>query len=75
VDRTWEYIDRSQTHESGNWDGGRAVLFLEYINPNFFAVYRAGICSAVCADFHYFFYLKPAIPLRKEYIAYIVHCI
>ncbi len=25
VDRCWEYINRSQTHECGNWDWGRAV--------------------------------------------------
>ena len=28
VDRTWEYINRSQTHECGNWDCGRSVPFL-----------------------------------------------
>ncbi len=27
VDRSWEYINRSQTHECGNWDWGRAVPF------------------------------------------------
>ncbi len=26
VDRSWEYIDRSQTHKCGNWDWGRAIL-------------------------------------------------
>ncbi len=25
--RTWEYIARSQTHECGNWDWGRAIPF------------------------------------------------
>jgi hypothetical protein len=25
VDRSWEYINRSQTHECGNWDGGGAI--------------------------------------------------
>ncbi len=25
VDRSWEYINRSQTHESGNWGWGRAI--------------------------------------------------
>ncbi len=25
VDRYWEYINRSQTHECGNWDCGRAI--------------------------------------------------
>ena len=25
VDRSWEYINRSQTHACGNWDWGRAI--------------------------------------------------
>ncbi len=25
VDRSWEYINRSQTHECGNWSGGHAI--------------------------------------------------
>ncbi len=25
VDQSWEYINRSQTHECGNWDWGRAI--------------------------------------------------
>ncbi len=25
VDRSWEYVNRSQTHECGNWDWGRAI--------------------------------------------------
>ncbi len=25
VDRSWEYINRSQKHECGNWDWGRAI--------------------------------------------------
>ncbi len=28
VDRFWEYINRSQTHECGNWDWGRLIPFL-----------------------------------------------
>ncbi len=28
VDRSWEYINRSQTHECGIWDWGRAIPFL-----------------------------------------------
>ncbi len=28
MDRSWEYIKRSQTHEWGNWDWGRAISFL-----------------------------------------------
>ncbi len=29
VDRSWEHINRSQTHECGNWDWGPAISFLE----------------------------------------------
>jgi hypothetical protein len=28
VDRSWEYINRSQTHECKNWDCGHAIPFL-----------------------------------------------
>jgi hypothetical protein len=28
ADRLWEYINRSQTHECGYWDFGRAIPFL-----------------------------------------------
>ncbi len=28
VDRSWKYLNRSQTHECGNWDWGHAVPFL-----------------------------------------------
>ncbi len=28
MDRTWEYVDRSQTPECENWDCGRAIPFL-----------------------------------------------
>jgi hypothetical protein len=31
VDQSWEYINRSKTHECGNW---------EYTNGNFIAVYK-----------------------------------
>ncbi len=27
VDQSWEYINRSQKHECGNWDWGRAIPF------------------------------------------------
>ncbi len=38
VDRSWDYINRSQTHECGNW--AEAALFpeKEYINGIFVAV-------------------------------------
>ncbi len=28
VDQSWKHINRSQTHECGNWDWGRAIPFL-----------------------------------------------
>ena len=31
-DRSWEFINRSQTHECGNWDWGRATPRKKYIN-------------------------------------------
>ncbi len=31
ADLSWEYIKRSQTHDCGNWDWGRAVPFLGII--------------------------------------------
>jgi hypothetical protein len=31
----WEYINCSQTHECGNWDGGRAIPFLGMFVSNF----------------------------------------
>ncbi len=40
VDRSWKYINRSQTHECGNWDGEAAQFpEKEYINGIFVAVY------------------------------------
>jgi hypothetical protein len=33
--RYWEYINRSQTHECGNWDWGRVIPEKEYINGIF----------------------------------------
>jgi hypothetical protein len=39
VDRSWEYINRSQTHECGNWGWGRAIPGKEYINVIGVAVY------------------------------------
>jgi hypothetical protein len=43
ADQSWEYMNRSQTHECGNWDWGRAIPFLGIVVSNFrycvFAVY------------------------------------
>ncbi len=30
VDRSWEYINRSQTPECGNWDSGQAIGIHEW---------------------------------------------
>ncbi len=35
ADRSWEYINRSQTHECGNWDCHPLFLFWEYLFRNF----------------------------------------
>ncbi len=43
VDRSWEYINRSKTHEwFGNWDWGRAISFLGIHKWDF-------CCSVGCA--------------------------
>jgi hypothetical protein len=34
-----EYINRSQAHECGNWDSGRAIPFLGIHKWDFFAVH------------------------------------
>ncbi len=33
--RSWDYINRLQTHECGNWDWGRAIPFLGIFVSNF----------------------------------------
>ncbi len=45
ADRSWEYINRLQTHECGNWDCGRAIPFLEYL----FQIFGIGWFFAVCS--------------------------
>ncbi len=35
ADRFWEYVNRSQTHECGNWDWGSAIPFLGLFVSNF----------------------------------------
>jgi hypothetical protein len=39
VDRSWEYINRSQTHECGNGTEAAQFLFWENVNEIFFAVH------------------------------------
>jgi hypothetical protein len=49
VDRSWDYINRSQIHKCGNWERGRAVSFLGiYINWIFFAVRSVLFGQALC---------------------------
>ncbi len=43
VDRSWEYTNRSQTHECRNRDWGRAIPRKEYINGIFVAVVWEGL--------------------------------
>ncbi len=43
VDRSWEHINRSQTHECGNWDWDRAISFLGIHKWDF-------SCSALYVD-------------------------
>ncbi len=42
VDRSWEYLNRSQTHECGNWGWDEAAQFSEkeYVNGIAVAVYE-----------------------------------
>ncbi len=51
IDRGNMYINRSQTHECGNWDCGRAIPFLEIFVSNFqywfFAVQTLSTCCTV----------------------------
>ncbi len=37
MDKTWEYIDRSQIHVGIGTEAAQ-FLFWEYMNPNFFAM-------------------------------------
>ncbi len=47
------YMNRSQTHECGNWDWCRAIPFLEYINGIFVAVYFCNIWALSKNKFYY----------------------
>ncbi len=39
VDQSWEYVNRSQTHECGNWIEAAQFPEKEYINGIFLAVW------------------------------------
>ncbi len=47
VDRSWEYIDRSQKHDVEIGTQAAQFLFWEYINRNFFAVHVKVILKAI----------------------------
>ncbi len=57
--RSWEYINRSQTHEWGNWDWGRAIPRKGIHKWDFCcSAYTAGCgrrvrCCAICATMEY----------------------
>jgi hypothetical protein len=44
ADRSWENINRSQTHECWNWDCGRAIPFLGIFVSNFHCSVEARGC-------------------------------
>ncbi len=58
VDRSWEYINRSQTHECGNWGWGRAIPRKETYKRNcrcsaedvFFWLHFLGIGLFLCLN-------------------------
>ncbi len=70
VDRSWEYINRSQTHECGNWDWGRAFPAKEYRNGIFVAVHvflgsltRSQLC---CSIYSLYNCLPPTFMINRE---------
>jgi hypothetical protein len=47
VDRSWEYNNRSQPHECGNWDLGRTVPFLGIHKWDFRCSTRVSVPSSI----------------------------
>ncbi len=69
ADRWWEYINRSQTHECGNWDWGRAIPFLGIYVSSF----RYWLFAVQSTDLHhclplliYVRYNKYLVPLHSR---------
>ncbi len=70
ADPSWEYINRSQTHECGNWDWGPDIPFLGIFVSNFrhfaFAVHwleirRLLLTCRVISWFDYFLFNKQTL--------------
>ncbi len=57
VDRSWEYINHSQTHECGNWDWGRAIPRKEVHKRDF-------PCSVLPQRDHHSSFFPPTYSLR-----------
>ncbi len=55
LDRYWKYINRSQTHECGNWDWGRRNSFSGNTNMGF---------SLQCKTF--FIYFRSHVPIANS---------
>ncbi len=60
---SWEYINRSQTDECGNWDWGRAFTFLGIHKWDF-------CCSVQKSCLHVQTYYNPSILLLRAREAY-----
>ncbi len=75
TDRSWEYVNLSQTNEFGNWDCDRTIPFLEIFVSNFrywfFSVmmYCKTQYENIQKEFDWFPYtklvIKSAVPFRK----------
>ncbi len=54
MDRSWEYINRSQTRGCGNWGRGRAIPRKEYMNGITVAVQNEPVYSkGLIQDSHF----------------------
>jgi hypothetical protein len=56
VDRSREYINRSQMYDYGDWEQGRAVDFWDYIIRIFFAVHEdsTGFIELLAEQFRFY---------------------